>query len=95
MIDAFAAAQDARELAEDIAPEQLGASVVAYFTGVQLVSNVRTGRNDLMESLETMWLVLVRAVATPENRPRLASLVRDTFAERQPFHAPSASDAVT
>lgn len=95
VIDAFAAAQDAHELVEDVAPERLGANVVAYFTGVQLVSNVRTGRKDLMESLEMMWSVLVRAVATPENQPRLATLVRDTFAARQPIHAPTASDAVT
>jgi TetR/AcrR family transcriptional regulator len=95
VIDGFTAAQNAQELADEVTPKHLGANVVAYFTGVQLVSNVRTGRKDLMESLETMWSILVRAVATPESQPRLAALVKDTFTANPPHQAPIANDAVT
>lgn len=79
VIDAFRAADSAGELATHIAPERLGASVVAYFTGVQLVSNVRFGRKDLMEVLETMWTVLVSGVVSAEHREGLQRLVVRTF----------------
>lgn len=79
VVDAFAAARDVGEIDDAIAPEMLGANVVAYFTGVQLVSNVRTGREDLMRALDTMWSVLVKALATPEHKDRLRAVVGDTF----------------
>lgn len=95
VVDAFSAAQDAGEIDDLVTPEQLGGNVVAYFTGVQLVSNVRTGRKDLMRSLDTMWTVLVTALATPESRDRLRTLVHTTFEEQVHHQAPVASDAVT
>lgn len=95
VVDAFAAARDAGEIDGTIAPELLGANVVAYFTGVQLVSDVRTGRKDLMVSLDTMWSVLVDALARPDHKNRLRSVVDDTFGGSAGHHAPVASDAVT
>jgi TetR/AcrR family transcriptional regulator len=95
VVDAFAAAQRAGEISDALDADRVGANVVAYFTGVQLVSDVRTGRKDLMRSLETMWAILVNGVATPENRDRLALEVTSTFGEAAGHHAPVASDAVT
>lgn len=95
VVDAFAAARDAGEINDSIAPELLGANVVAYFTGVQLVSNVRTERKDLMSALDTMWSVLVDALATPVNKARLRAVVDDTFGGPAHRQAPVASDAVT
>jgi TetR/AcrR family transcriptional regulator len=95
VVDAFAAARDAGEIDGTIAPELLGANVVAYFTGVQLVSDVRTGRKDLMVSLDTMWSVLVDALARPDHKNRLRSVVDDTFGGSAGHQAPVASDAVT
>ncbi|MFJ4295642.1 ScbR family autoregulator-binding transcription factor [Curtobacterium sp. NPDC089689] len=95
VVDAFAAARDVGEISDSITPERLGANVVAYFTGVQLVSNVRTGRTDLMNALDTMWSVLVDALVTPENRNRLRTVVNDTFGSPALHEVPVASDAVT
>jgi AcrR family transcriptional regulator len=93
VIDTFVAARDVGELRRDFDPARLGANVVAFFTGVQLVSNVRTGRKDLMEALDSMWTILMSGVATPENQDRLTSVIEDTFAAHD--HEPVANDAVT
>lgn len=95
VVDAFAAARDGGEIDDSIPPEQLGANVVSYFTGVQLVSNVRTAREDLMRSLHTMWTVLVKALATSDHGDRLRAVVLDTFGESAQVQFPVASDAVT
>jgi len=95
VIDAFAAAGAAGELTTTVPPERLGASVVATFTGVQLVSNVRTGRQDLMASLGTMWTLLVDGVASDEHHDRLLALVSETFANPSAAHEPDAKEAVT
>lgn len=95
VVDAFAAARAVGELDTTLAPEQLGANVVSYFTGVQLVSNVRTGRNDLMASLHTMWTVLVNGVSAEADRDKLEGVIADTFPPATTGHDPDASDAVT
>jgi len=79
VIDAFRAAGNAGELTTHLEPERLGASVVAYFTGVQLVSNVRFDRKDLMEVLETMWTVLIGGIASVEHAEALQRVVARTF----------------
>lgn len=95
VIDAFTAADVAEELSTTVSPTKLGASVVATFTGVQLVSNVRTGRQDLMESLNTMWTLLVDGVAAEQHRERLLTVVSETFAHADLVHAPDANEALT
>ncbi|WIA97011.1 ScbR family autoregulator-binding transcription factor [Curtobacterium sp. MCBA15_004] len=95
VIDAFAAADAAGELDTALSPERLGANVVATFTGVQLVSNVRTERRDLMSSLETMWTVLVHGLAAASSQDRLNAVVRETFSTASGIHDPVAKDAVT
>ena len=79
VIDAFRAAGSSGELSTHLEPEQLGASVVAYFTGVQLVSNVRFDRKDLMEVLKTMWTVLVAGIVSAERHAALQRVIEDTF----------------
>jgi TetR/AcrR family transcriptional regulator len=95
VVDAFAAAKAVGELATTVTPERLGASVVATFTGTQLVSNVRTGRKDLMGSLETMWTLLIDGVAAEGHRDRLLTLVAETFTQARRAHEPEAKEAVT
>lgn len=75
----FLAAREVGELTDVVAADEVGASVVSYFTGVQLVSNVRTGREDLFSSVRTMWLLLVSGAVTEVERGRLLSVARDTF----------------
>lgn len=79
VIDAFRAAGSAGELSTHLEPERLGASVVAYFTGVQLVSNVRFNRQDLMEVLQTMWTVLVAGIASAEHQEALQGVIERAF----------------
>lgn len=94
VIDGFAAAQGSGELRDVVPVADLGASVVAYFTGVQLVSNVRNERKDLMRSLETMWAILLNSVVADDARERLTVALRETFGADRP-HGRIASDAVT
>lgn len=82
VIDGFAAARAAGEITDLVDVRDLGLSVVSYFTGVQLVSNVRTGRSDLMVTLHTMWSLLVSAVASSTEREQLLHLVYETFPEK-------------
>ncbi|MBT2503672.1 TetR/AcrR family transcriptional regulator [Curtobacterium sp. ISL-83] len=82
IVDVFRLALASGELRTDLTAEQLGATVVPYFTGVQLVSDVRTGRQDLYAALTTMWHVLLTAIADPAHRARLFAVVASTFDER-------------
>lgn len=77
--DLFRLAIASGELRTDLTPEQLGATVVPMFTGVQLVSAVRTGRQDLFPAVATMWRMVLTAVADPRHRRRLLGVVADAF----------------
>lgn len=79
--DVFRLAVAHGEVRTDIAPEALGATLVPYFTGVQLVSNVRSGRADLLPAVSTMWRVLVSGVAERAHRDRLLRVVAETFGD--------------
>lgn len=80
----FRKAQEAGEVSDAFSAEELGRTLVPYFTGVHLVSNVLTARADLYEVLKTMWLVLVRGIATPDQIAPLERHVRRTFRGPQP-----------
>ena len=77
-------AQDTGEVSTEFSADDLGRTVVPYFTGVHLVSNVLTGRSDLYQVLCTMWRVFVADVATPDAALGLDDYVRKVFRESQP-----------
>lgn len=79
IVDVFRLAIASGELRTELTAEQLGATVVPCFTGVQLVSDVRTGRADLYPALEAMWRVVVAGVADQRHRARLLGVVARTF----------------
>ncbi len=79
VVDVFRLAVARGEVGSALTPEQLGDTVVPYFTGVQLVSNVRSGRAHLLPSVGTMWRVLVLASVERAHRGRLLALVDDLF----------------
>jgi len=79
IVDVFCVAIGSGELETDLTPEELGGSVVPYFTGVQLVAEVRSGRADLDPAVAVMWRVLLQATAAPAHRARLLGVVADTF----------------
>lgn len=47
------------------------------FTGVQLVSDVLTGRADLVQRIVEMWLFVLPGLVVPEQWPRLRSLPQE------------------
>ncbi|GAA3342886.1 ScbR family autoregulator-binding transcription factor [Curtobacterium pusillum] len=79
IVDVFRLAIASGELRTDLSAEQLGATVVPYFTWVQLVSDVRTGRADLYPALATMWHVLFSGIADPRHRSRLLAVADEEF----------------
>ena len=63
---------------------ELGRTVVACFTGVQMVSAVLAARADLYDELRGFWRVIIAAAAADERAESLQSLVLDSFAGPQP-----------
>lgn len=53
----------------------IGRVVSPAYTGVQMVSDVLTGREDLFERLRELWLVLLEAFVTEQTRPDVPRLV--------------------
>lgn len=62
----LARAQGARELREDMAPEDVAASIVGSFTGIQMLSHVTCNRQDLHHRLAVWWQQLLPGITTPE-----------------------------
>jgi AcrR family transcriptional regulator len=63
----------------DVRPElrasALARFIVASFTGVQMVSDVLTEREDVMERIEDMWAVLTAGVVPSERMANLGTLL--------------------
>ena len=65
---------DEGELRPDLDPEKVARFLVAAFTGVQSVSNVLTGRTDLVPRVREMWETLLPAICAPEHLEECRSL---------------------
>ncbi|MFF2243304.1 ScbR family autoregulator-binding transcription factor [Arthrobacter sp. NPDC058130] len=80
-----------RQIRSSIDPAALARYIVASFTGVQMVSDVLTGRTDVMQRIEEMWALLLpglmhedfheepsalsRLISTGESRLKRAALL--------------------
>lgn len=62
---------DDGEFSDTMAPEKVASTLIGCFTGVQLLSNARSNRQDLLEHLEAMWRVLLPGL-TPGESPEPA-----------------------
>ncbi|MFJ9719234.1 ScbR family autoregulator-binding transcription factor [Streptomyces sp. NPDC101213] len=62
----LARAQGAGELKPELAPEDVAASVVGSFTGIQMLSHVMCDRRDLHERLARWWEQILPGIAAPE-----------------------------
>lgn len=80
----FARAAEKRTLNSAFTPEELGRTLVPYFSGVHLVANVLNGRQDLYSVLDVMWRVIIAAAVVPEHQPLLLSVVDSVFRVPQP-----------
>ncbi|MGO4453528.1 ScbR family autoregulator-binding transcription factor [Arthrobacter sp. RAF14] len=63
-----AQAQEEGDVRRDVNAADFARLLVASFTGVQMVSNVLTGRGDLLERIRQMWAFMLPAVATDPER---------------------------
>ncbi|MEJ3405237.1 ScbR family autoregulator-binding transcription factor [Rathayibacter sp. YIM 133350] len=63
----------------EVDTDALARFVIPAFTGVQLVSAVLTGYDDLPERLREMWLLLLPGIAVPEQMERIRSVLDDTL----------------
>ncbi|MDT0487620.1 ScbR family autoregulator-binding transcription factor [Streptomyces sp. DSM 41640] len=62
----LARAQGAGELRKELAPEDVAASVVGSFTGIQMLSHVTSAHRDLHDRLTNWWEQILPGIATPE-----------------------------
>ncbi|PTR28982.1 TetR family transcriptional regulator [Rhodococcus sp. OK519] len=59
------------DVVETVEPSELGRFIVGAFTGVQLVSNVLTGREDLYERIDQMLSFLLPGIMAPRRRYKI------------------------
>lgn len=56
--------------------------IISAFTGVQIVSDVLTGRDDIEQRLLEMWDIILPALVPPAQWPAVRELARRMHAER-------------
>lgn len=69
--DGLQSAQDAGELVEGLDLDQCSRLLAGAVTGLQLLSEATTNRQDLLTLMETMWATLIPGMVTPETAPKL------------------------
>ncbi|NKT45845.1 TetR family transcriptional regulator [Rhodococcus hoagii] len=62
------------DIVDTVVPEELGRFIVGAFTGVQMVSNVLTGREDLYERIDQMLSFLLPGIMAPRRRHKAARI---------------------
>ena len=82
LTELFARAKESGDIADRLDPAELGATVQPYFTGVQTLSAILTGRSDLQARLVVMWRTVIDAAAPLGRRLGLHAVTRDAFGEQ-------------
>ncbi len=75
-------AVDAGELRPDTDAEKLAHFIIPAFTGVQMVSDVFTGREDLRQRVREMWEILLPAIAASSDQDSIVTLLDRVFPAR-------------
>ncbi|MEO6083045.1 MAG: ScbR family autoregulator-binding transcription factor [Umezawaea sp.] len=75
------AAKAAGDLRKEVNTHDLAQFVVASFTGIQLSSQVLTGRTDLQERVTFMWNTILSSVVPPRRLHRFTSTSGPTVME--------------
>ncbi|WP_430330826.1 ScbR family autoregulator-binding transcription factor [Rhodococcus sp. ACT016] len=68
------AAVEEGDVLDTIDPAELGRFIVSSFTGLQLVSNVLTGRQDLYERIDQMLKLLLPGIVPPRRRHKIEQI---------------------
>ncbi|WP_426979987.1 ScbR family autoregulator-binding transcription factor (plasmid) [Pseudarthrobacter sp. O4] len=68
-------AKKEKQVRSSVDPAALARYIVASFTGVQMVSEVLTGRTDVMQRIEEMWVILLPGITDEDSHedPRALS----------------------
>lgn len=82
--EAVARAQAHGEVVSSLPAQRLARTIVPYFTGVHVVSDIMSGREDLYEEVWVMWQILLQGLASADHRARLTALVDELFGGEQP-----------
>ena len=83
------------EITATVEAPVLARFVIESFTGVQVVSKVLTGRQDLPERIDAMWRILLPAVATTRDPAELDDIRAARWTATEPSaHAPATRVAV-
>ncbi|WP_402469457.1 ScbR family autoregulator-binding transcription factor [Isoptericola aurantiacus] len=77
-------AVDVGDVVTSIPLPDLAETLIPYFTGVHVVSDVLSGRADLYRRLRTMWHLVVHSIGAADRQERLLARVDDLFDRSQP-----------
>lgn len=64
--DMLCGARDQGELLPDVDEREVANVLVGAYSGIQVFSNVASGRADLQERIAAMWRVMLPGIATPQ-----------------------------
>ena len=67
------------ELVSDLDAVALAETYLGCFTGVQILSRVRTNRDDLLKAVRNLWLVIMAGLIAPEHRAFARQVLDETF----------------
>lgn len=81
--DLARSAREAGDLRREVDPEAFALLVVGSYTGVQMVSGILTGREDVLERLADLWRMLLPGVVAADRQERVPLLV-DLFLHGTP-----------
>ncbi|MDH6678829.1 AcrR family transcriptional regulator [Rhodococcus sp. LBL1] len=82
------------EIVATVDPDTLARFLSGSFTGVQLVSQVLAGREDLEQRIDEMWSLLLPSIATSRDAAELAEIRAARWAPPALSEAPQADTAV-
>ncbi|MCZ9883644.1 ScbR family autoregulator-binding transcription factor [Arthrobacter sp. B2a2-09] len=74
------------QIRPSVEPLALARYIVASFTGVQMVSNILTGRDDVMNRIQEMWEILLPGIMredSAEDPKELAGLISRKHTDRR------------
>ncbi len=67
---------DEGDIKREIEPDKLARFIIPAYTGVQLLANVFSSREDLLSRTREMWEILLPAIVTSERCEELSALPR-------------------
>ncbi|MFF4604373.1 ScbR family autoregulator-binding transcription factor [Streptomyces sp. NPDC001339] len=89
-VELFTEGKDRGEVLPQVVPEEVAELLVGSFTGIQLLSQVLTGRVDLPERITKLWRYLLPGIAAPGALAHLKPEGTETSGARGTAQPPAA-----